>query len=69
MYYLIPKGFILQQFYLHPFLSGDSGRPKGFTTHPKLSKDFQRSNESHFWRKIPVIIVPNFETGVNHCVP
>jgi len=24
---------------------------------------------SHFRRKILVIIVPNFETGVNHCVP
>jgi len=31
---------------------------KGFITHPKLSKDFQRSKESHFWCRIPVILVP-----------
>jgi len=54
---------------LKPLLSEGSLRPKGFTTQIKLSKDFHRSNESHFRRKIPVIIVPNFETGVNNCVP
>jgi len=44
-------------------------RPEGFTTHPQLSKYFQQSKERHFLIKIPVIIVPNFEIGVNQCVP
>jgi len=35
----------------------------------KLSKYFQRSKENPFWSKIPVIIAPNFEIGVKHCVP
>ena len=41
------------------------------TSHLNLSKDFQRSNESHFRIKIPgpVIIDLNFEIRGNHCVP
>jgi len=49
-----------------PFCFGGLDRLRGLghlTTHPKISKYFKRSKESHFWRKIPVIIAPNFEIG------
>jgi len=57
---------------IHPFLFGCIVRPRDFaifTTHPKLSKYFKSSKESHFWNKIPVIIAPNFEIGAKHYVP
>ena len=60
--------FILQAFLIAPLFVWGFSSYQGITTHPKLSKKFQRLNENHFRRKIPVIIVPNFETRVNHCV-
>jgi len=50
------------------FCLGAQFVPRDLLHIPNLFKDFQRSNECHFRRQIPVIIVPNFETGVNHCV-
>ena len=64
--------FIVQASLNPPFLFGGLVRPREFgifTTHPKLSQYFKRSKESHFWSKIPVIIAPNLEIGVKHCVP
>jgi len=61
--------FILQAVLSAPIFVWGFSSSQGISTRLKLSKDFQRSNESHFRRKIPVIIVPNFETGINHCVP
>ena len=49
-------------FDLHLFLFSGLVRAKGlghFYYTSQLSKDFQRSKESHFWSNIPVIIVPN----------
>jgi len=43
--------------------------PRDLLHIPNSRKIFNVPNESHFRRKISVIIVPNFETGVDHCVP